>query len=167
MSEKNIYILGIDPGLRKTGIVLIKNYKNDLILEKNYIINNKASYKFNKCLVEIYKYINNFLLENTIDYISLENTIYVQNMKTLKILAAVRGIIILVSSIHNKEVFEYEPLKIKKIVVGNGKASKEEVANKVISLLIGKEQNLSIDETDAAATAICHYYQIIKNKICI
>ena len=52
-------------------------------------------------------------------------------------------------------VFEYAPLRIKQAVVGNGRASKEQVARTVRALLANHEL-LDYDEADATATALCH-----------
>ena len=54
-------------------------------------------------------------------------------------------------------VYEYPPLRVKQAVVGLGRASKEQVARTVMSLL-GHARTLAPDEADAAGVALCHAF---------
>lgn len=58
-------------------------------------------------------------------------------------------------------IFEYAPLKIKMSITGNGRASKEQVADMLKRLLkIPEEQMLpQLDATDGLAAAVCHFFQ--------
>ncbi|HLP24544.1 MAG TPA: crossover junction endodeoxyribonuclease RuvC, partial [Acidobacteriota bacterium] len=55
------------------------------------------------------------------------------------------------------ETFEYPPLRVKQAVVGRGHAAKEQVARTVMTLL-GHGRTLALDESDAAAVALCHAF---------
>ena len=71
-------------------------------------------------------------------------------------LGMARGVVILAPALYNISVTEYEPNKIKKAVVGVGKAAKEQVETMVKVLLPGcKPQNN--DSSDALAIAITHF----------
>ncbi len=52
---------------------------------------------------------------------------------------------------------EYSPREVKKAVVGNGAASKDQVKYMVKSLLGLRETPKLFDATDALAVALCHY----------
>jgi crossover junction endodeoxyribonuclease RuvC len=52
---------------------------------------------------------------------------------------------------------EYAPREVKRAVVGNGAASKEQVSYMVQSILRLKAAPKFYDATDALAVAICHY----------
>jgi len=54
-------------------------------------------------------------------------------------------------------VFEYAPLRIKQAVTGAGRASKEQVA-RTIQSITGTDLTDRLDESDAAAVALCHAY---------
>jgi crossover junction endodeoxyribonuclease RuvC len=54
-------------------------------------------------------------------------------------------------------VREYAPKRIKMAVTGHGAASKEQVGRMVKSVL-GLDDELPLDESDAAAVALCHAY---------
>ena len=55
------------------------------------------------------------------------------------------------------KVEEYAPKRIKMAVTGHGAASKEQVGRMIKSVL-SLPADLPLDESDAAATALCHAY---------
>jgi crossover junction endodeoxyribonuclease RuvC len=81
----------------------------------------------------------------------------VQNFRTAQILGAARGAAIAAAALHEREIFEYAPLRVKQAVVGRGQASKEQMARTVMALL-GHGKPLAHDEADAAGVAVCHAY---------
>jgi crossover junction endodeoxyribonuclease RuvC len=89
------------------------------------------------------------------DVVAIEETIYVQNLRTAQKLGAARGAAIGAASGRGFVVVEYPPLRVKQSVAGFGRASKEQVAGQMRGLL-RMEQELSFDEADAAAVAYCH-----------
>ena len=56
-------------------------------------------------------------------------------------------------------IVEYAPKKVKLSVTGNGNASKEQVAQMLMTLLNFNESPKLLDATDALAVAICHHFQ--------
>jgi crossover junction endodeoxyribonuclease RuvC len=61
-------------------------------------------------------------------------------------------------------VSEYSPREIKKSVVGNGAASKEQVQYMIKSLLKLKTTPKFFDATDALAVAVCHSHRITRPR---
>jgi len=59
-----------------------------------------------------------------------------------------------------RSVSEYSPREVKKSVVGNGAASKEQVQYMVNHLLSLKKKKIPFDESDALAVALCHSFRI-------
>jgi crossover junction endodeoxyribonuclease RuvC len=57
------------------------------------------------------------------------------------------------------EIKEYSPREIKKSIVGNGAASKEQVQFMINKLLDIRKPKMKFDETDALAVAICHAFK--------
>jgi crossover junction endodeoxyribonuclease RuvC len=110
-----------------------------------------------ECLAEIHRAITAVLEQHTITHVALEQTIYVQNFQTAQILGAARGAAIAAAAVRGLPVFEYPPLRVKQAVVGVGRASKEQVARTVMSLL-GHGRTLALDEADAAGVALCHAF---------
>lgn len=150
-------ILGIDPSLRGTGIAVVdftdKNNPKLLFSER---IDVSRKYDFIESIVMISRKCSE-ILQNfpEINCAVLEQTIFVQNYQIAQILGAVRGAIISVVGSSGIKIYEYAPLRIKQAVVGAGRASKEQI-NKTIKALLDLKVNISNDESDAAAAALCH-----------
>ena len=76
---------------------------------------------------------------------------------TAQILGAARGAAIVAAALRERPVFEYAPLRVKQAVVGQGRASKDQMARTVMALL-GHGRALAFDEADAAGVALCHAF---------
>src|SRR5688572_12025485 len=108
-------------------------------------------------LGEIHRAGTDFLGGTAVRHVALEQTIFVQNIQTAKILGAARGAAIAAVALRERPVFEYPPLRVKQAVVGAGRASKEQMARSVMALL-GHGRTLAPDEADAAGVALCHAF---------
>ena len=149
-------ILGIDPSLRGTGAALVEvdsTGRFHLILSE--VLKIAPKYSQAHCLGEIGRLVSRLLRTHEIDHVSVEETIYVQNFRTAQIMGMARGAVLTMATVENTPVFEYPPLRIKQSVSGFGRASKEQVAKQVAALL-NLAEPLGFDQSDAAATAICH-----------
>jgi crossover junction endodeoxyribonuclease RuvC len=101
--------------------------------------------------------VTSFAAGRGVRHVALEQTIYVQNIRTAQILGAARGAAIAAAALQDLPVFEYPPLRVKQAVVGAGRASKEQMARTVMALL-GHGRTLALDEADAAGVALCHAF---------
>jgi crossover junction endodeoxyribonuclease RuvC len=86
---------------------------------------------------------------------AVEGIFTYKNARTALILGHARGVALLASSLAGLEVFEYTPTSVKKALVGNGRATKEQVRAMTMQIL-GKPLDLGLDATDALALAITH-----------
>lgn len=151
-------VLGVDPSLRGTGLAVVEFKRPHLpLLLRSETLKQKASASMPFCLGAICEAILGVLETYPVDVVALEQTIYVQNFQTAQILGAARGAAIAAAAMSGKPVFEYPPLRVKQAVVGIGRASKEQVAKTVRSLM-GHGELLGFDESDAAAVAITHAF---------
>ena len=62
---------------------------------------------------------------------------------------------------HDIPVTEYAPRRAKMAIVGNGAASKEQVALMLEKTLGVKLESKFLDATDALAIALCHHYETL------
>jgi len=151
-------VLGIDPSLRGTGLALIEFAPGrQPVLLRCRTVKVPAKRPMALALAEIHRAIAEFLDTATVRHVALEQTIYVQNFQTAQILGAARGAAIAAAALRDLPVFEYAPLRVKLAVVGAGRASKEQMARTVMSLL-GHGRPLASDEADAAGVALCHAF---------
>lgn len=151
-------ILGIDPSLRGTGLAVI-SVENDRVmkLHGSRTLKFHAKYSIYDCLGQIFFGVTEMLGLTKVDHVAIEETIYVQNFQTAQVLGAARGAAIAAVMQKGIEITEYPPLRVKQAVVGYGRASKEQVV-KTVKQYLGGESELSSDEADAVAIAICHAF---------
>jgi crossover junction endodeoxyribonuclease RuvC len=151
-------VLGIDPSLRGTGLAIVEfSASRAPLLLRSRTVRVPASRSMAAALAEIHRGVEAFLREGGVRHVALEQTIFVQNFQTAQVLGAARGAAIAASALRDLPVFEYPPLRVKQAVVGNGRASKAQMARTVMSLL-GHGRSLAPDEADAAGVALCHAF---------
>ncbi len=151
-------IIGIDPSLRATGLAVLEFQagKPPKLLASE-TISIPPTQSMATCLGRIFIRVSEAMKKYKVRHAAVEQTIYVQNFQTAQILGSARGAAMAAVSVLDMEVFEYPPLRVKQAVVGYGRASKEQVAGMVQSIL-GLTAALPDDESDAIATALCHAY---------
>ncbi len=150
-------VLGIDPSLRGTGLSILSFGDSGIDLLRSQTIKLNSSIPMPMCIGKICKVVGELLGEVQVDHVAMEQPIYVQNTRTALVLGAARGAAMAAVVLKEKPVFEYAPLRVKQAVAGFGRASKDQVARSVRSLM-GLNDVLKPDEADAAAVAICHAF---------
>ena len=149
-------VLGIDPSLRATGIAVVEFCDGGVcLLHHRETIRIHKSASMMDCLAAISQRCSFVTKTYKIDHVAVEQTIYVQNYRTAMTLGTAKGAALGILAQEGFQVFEYPPLRVKQAIVGNGRASKEQVAHMVSRMLNSAEWSSS-DETDAAAVALCH-----------
>lgn len=155
-------IIGIDPGLQRTGWGVLDARDNRLsfIAEGTLTTNPKAA--LSDRLVQLYDGLWAVLETWAPEQAAVEETFVNKNpMSTLK-LGQARAIALLVPARRGLGVGEYSPNLVKKTVVGAGHAAKEQVQMMVKTLLPGAG-NAGPDAADALAVAICHAHHYESN----
>ncbi len=151
-------VLGIDPSLRGSGFaVLDYGDGNSAQIIESATLKLHRKLSMPECLGVIGNQVDDFLNQHSVDHVAVEQTIYVQNFQTAQILGAARGAAIAAAAMRGLPIFEYAPLRVKKAVVGKGRASKEQVA-RTVQNITGTDFELRFDESDAAAVALCHAF---------
>lgn len=151
-------VLGIDPSLRGSGFAVLDYTPNGKVrVVETATLKLKPAISQIECLGAIGNQVEDFIDKHKLQHVAIEQTIYVQNFQTAQILGAARGAAIAVASMRGLPVFEYAPLRIKQAVTGAGRASKEQVARTILSIT-GVDLTDRLDESDAAAVALCHAY---------
>lgn len=152
-------ILGIDPSLRSSGLVILNVHPNQQYqLEHHSRVRPKTTHGLHGCIHRLSLALESILNTYQPNHIALEQSIYVQNMQVAQTLGAVKGAIISVASMHGFPIFEYAPLRIKQAITGRGRATKEQVRAMGLKLLGSAHSDLTLDESDALAVAFCHAF---------
>ena len=150
-----VRILGIDPGLRRTGWGLIETVGNNLSFVAAGSIATVASADLADRLVTIHDGIAAVLSDHRPDEAAVEQTFVNRDAGATLKLGQARGICLLVPALQGLQVAEYAPNQVKKTVVGVGHGDKGQI-RKMVSVLLPRASYDSDDAADALAIAICH-----------
>lgn len=151
-------IIGIDPGLRRTGWGIINFDGMKLQHVGNGVCKSNGSKNLALRLLEIYTQLKETVTKFKPKAAAIENTFVSKDPLGALKLGQARGIALLVPAEFGIPVFEYAPNTIKKVVVGVGHADKKQVEYMVKLQLPGVLIN-NADSADALAIALCHAYQ--------
>jgi len=150
-----IRILGIDPGLRRTGWGVIDVTGNRLVPAGcgSVATDDKASLADR--LVAIHDGLVRIIAEFAPDEAAVEATFVNKDaVATLK-LGQARGVALLVPARAGLSVAEYAPNLVKKTIVGAGHGEKAQI-RMMVGVLLPKADPKTHDAADALAIAICH-----------
>ena len=153
-------ILGIDPGLIKTGYGLIQTENNNYKILDFGIISPNSKEKLSERLHTIYVDISLIIDKFNPNILSIEEVFFGKNVKSALLLGHARGVAMLCASKNNIPVFEYSARKIKQSNTGNGNAHKSQVQYMIMQQFNMKEFNCPTDASDALAIGLCHLNQI-------
>lgn len=149
-------ILGIDPGSLVTGYGVIGIRGDDLTFVASGMIRNRPDAAMPARLTLIHESLLGIIRKYRPDEVAVETAFYGKNAQSALKLGQARGVAILAAVSGGTPLAEYSPREIKKAVVGNGSASKQQVQFMVRSFLSLRDNPPSFDVTDALAVAICH-----------
>lgn len=158
-------ILGIDPGLTKTGFGIIDINNENLNLVDYGIVKPVSKDKLEKRLLTIFKDISQILDQYKPTIVCVEEVFYGKNFKSALLLGQARGAALVSAASKNINIFEYSAKKVKQSITGNGNADKEQVKFMVKSILKIKDSNIPLDASDALAIALCHFQQFKINEL--
>jgi len=150
-----IRILGIDPGLRRTGWGLIAAEGNRLIYLACGLVETNERHSLAERLVTIYDGLARGVDEFRPDGAAVEATFVNRDATATLKLGQARGIALLVPAKAGVKVAEYAPNLVKKTIVGAGHAEKAQI-RMMIGVLLPKADPQSEDAADALAIAVTH-----------
>lgn len=148
-------ILGIDPGLQKTGWGIIEAVDNRLTFVQCGLIRTQAALPLYARLAEIDAGLAQVIDFHRPDEAAIEITFVNENPASALKLGVARGAAITCPARHGLSVAEYAPNLVKKSLVGNGHASKDQIGM-MVKMLLPAAGKMGADEADALAIAICH-----------
>jgi crossover junction endodeoxyribonuclease RuvC len=148
-------LLGLDPGLRRTGWGVIVCEDNRLSHVANGCVDTDGGLGLAERLVQIYDGLAGVIERYRPDEAAVEETFVNRNpMSTLK-LGQARGVVLVAVARAGLVVAEYSPNLIKKTVVGTGHAAKQQI-QAMVNILLPGCAIAGADAADALAVAICH-----------
>ena len=155
MNRNLIRIIGIDPGLRRTGWGVIESDGVRLVYVASGLVTSDSDETLAYRLREIYQGLVSVIAAHLPHEASVEETFVNKDARSTLKLGQARGMAMLAPAMMGLPVAEYAANVIKKTVVGAGHAEKKQV-QAMIGFLLPKAKFESADEADALAIAICH-----------
>jgi crossover junction endodeoxyribonuclease RuvC len=155
MMLRPIRILGIDPGLRRTGWGMIAIDGNRLSFLACGSVATDARAALADRLLAIHQGLDGIVKAHAPDEAAVEATFVNKDAGATLKLGQARGVAMLVPAIAGVPVAEYAPNLVKKTIVGVGHGEKAQV-RMMISVLLPKADPQSDDAADALAVAVCH-----------
>jgi crossover junction endodeoxyribonuclease RuvC len=150
-----IRILGIDPGLRRTGWGMIAIAGSHLRFLACGSLATDEHAALAARLLAIHEGLSAIVKLHAPDEAAVEATFVNKDASATLKLGQARGIAMLVPAIAGLPVAEYAPNLVKKTIVGAGHGEKAQV-RMMISVLLPKADPRSEDAADALAIAVCH-----------
>src|SRR5215469_8079698 len=150
-----VRILGIDPGLRRTGWGVIEVEGNRLVYVGCGSVEPPDDLPLSNRLLAIHEGLAAVLGDFRPVEAAVEQTfVNKDGVATLK-LGQARGVAMLAPAMFGISVAEYAPNQVKKTVVGAGHADKGQILM-MLKILLPKAEPASADAADALAIAITH-----------
>ena len=150
-----VRIIGIDPGLRHTGWGIIEAEGTRLSYVSDGAVHSVTEDDLATRLLQIHQQIMAVLNEFQPDEAAIEETFVNKDARATLKLGQARGVVMLAPVLLKIPVAEYAPNVIKKSVVGNGHAEKDQVKH-MVKILLPRAVMKTADSIDALAIAICH-----------
>jgi crossover junction endodeoxyribonuclease RuvC len=152
-------ILGIDPGIARTGWAIVHQKSKSVIKSVKYgCIETHKDTPEELRLVHLYTQITKLIATYSPGCVTVEKLFFASNQKTATTVGQARGVIVLAAGIHKLPVYSYTPLQVKQAITGYGRAEKMQIQRMVQSILKLSYIPKPDDTADALAVAITHCY---------
>jgi crossover junction endodeoxyribonuclease RuvC len=155
MATQPIRILGIDPGLRRTGwgVVAVEGNRLSFLACGSVATDDKADLAVR--LLAIHDGLRQVVTDHLPDEAAVEATFVNRDASATLKLGQARGVAMLVPASAGLPVAEYAPNLVKKTIVGAGHSEKVQI-RMMVKVLLPKADPQSDDAADALAIAVTH-----------
>jgi crossover junction endodeoxyribonuclease RuvC len=150
-----IRILGVDPGLRRTGWGLVGSEGSKLSFIACGAIETDSDASLPERLAQILAGLTQLVGEHAPGEAAIEETFVNRDPQSALKLGQARGVAMAALAARGLQVAEYSANLVKKTVVGVGHADKRQVAT-MVKILLPTSGAKTADAADALAVAICH-----------
>ena len=150
-----VRILGLDPGLRKTGWGIIAVEGTKLSYVACGVVTSDGDLSLALRLKQLHDRLLRVVTDWTPDEVAVEETFVNKDAQATLKLGQARAMALLVPALAGLPVAEYGANQVKKTVVGVGHAEKEQV-QAMVRILLPKADPRTADAADALAIAIAH-----------
>lgn len=153
--ERVIRIVGIDPGLRRTGWGVVEALGNSLRFVASGTVTSDNKLDLASRLRQLHDGLSAVMGEHRPHEAAVEQTFVNKDATATLKLGQARGIALLVPALAGLPVAEYAPNAVKKAVIGVGHGEKTQI-HMMVKVLLPRATFDTDDAADAIAIAICH-----------
>ncbi|WP_420961305.1 crossover junction endodeoxyribonuclease RuvC [Brucella sp. IR073] len=153
--KEAIRIIGIDPGLRRTGWGVVETLGNSLRFVAAGTVKSDEKMDLASRLCQLHEGLAAVLHQYMPHEAAVEHTFVNKDASATLKLGQARGIAMLAPAQAGLRVAEYAPNAVKKAVIGVGHGEKQQI-HMMVKVLMPKADFDSSDAADALAIAICH-----------
>ncbi|TIO09787.1 crossover junction endodeoxyribonuclease RuvC [Mesorhizobium sp.] len=150
-----IRIIGIDPGLRRTGWGIVESLGNSLRFVASGTVRSDDKAALATRLCQLHDGLSDIMHATMPHEAAVEQTFVNKDAAATLKLGQARGIAMLVPARAGLVVAEYAPNAVKKAVIGVGHGDKKQI-HMMVKVLMPKATFDTDDAADALAIAICH-----------
>jgi crossover junction endodeoxyribonuclease RuvC len=153
--SRTVRILGIDPGLRRTGWGLITAQGTKLTYGDCGVVTSDGEAPLALRLRALFEGVGRICEALKPDEVAVEETFVNKDAQATLKLGHARAVALLVPALAGVPVFEYAANLVKKTVAGSGHADKSQI-QAMVRFLLPKAEFRVADAADALAIAITH-----------
>lgn len=155
MLQAVIRIIGIDPGLRRTGWGVIESAGSRLAFVACGTVTPPIEGSLAERLCALHRGLTTVIAEHAPQEAAVEETFSNANAASTLKLGQARGVALLVPALAGLPVAEYAANLVKKSIVGAGHAEKQQIRH-MIEILLPRATIVGEDAADALAIAVTH-----------
>lgn len=153
---ESVVILGIDPGLANTGWGVIEHCGPKKRALAYGCVNTTSADHILKRLEFIYDEMLKIIERYKPAELGIESIFFGANAKSALSTGQASGAVMIAAAKSSLTVSEYSPTQIKQVMVGQGRAEKQQVQY-MVKAMLGLDHEPSPDHaSDALAVALCH-----------
>ena len=155
-------ILGVDPGLTRCGVAVIRSLPSRKVeLIHVDTLKTPASEELSSRLKAIGHGLENLISAHKPAAIALERVFAQANLRSVMGVAQISGVVLFLAAKHGIPIEMHTPSEVKAAVTGSGRAAKPQIGLAVSKILGLTEIPKPADSADALAIAICNAWKSV------
>ena len=151
-----MFVLGIDPGLARTGYGIVEEAAGTVSAVAAGVIRTDPALPVARRLVELHRDLVALIEEYRPESAGIEEIFVNRNLQTATSVGRASGVALLAVAGAGIEITGYTPTAVKMALAGYGAAPKEQVQRVVAMRLRLRAAPEPADAADALAVALCH-----------
>ncbi len=152
-------VLGVDPGLGRTGVAVVDGDPGGLRLVHSECLSTAAGIDDADRLVQLSRMITAVVAEHQPAFAAVERLFFSTNRSTAMRVSEARGVLLCALAGAGVPIAEYTPNEVKESVAGYGAARKPQVLRMTMQMLSVDRIDGPDDVADACAIAVCHHHR--------